>query len=101
MCQYRSAVCDGTRKKDGRGGTSAPPAGTQVPTALGPPKAFTEAPGVGEPTAPEAERPLLPQLPQQCNPATILAHGKRIVDEELPLCSPTGLIGQLLQLSAG
>lgn len=39
-------------------------------------------------------------LPRQCNPATILAQGKRMMDEELPLCSPTVLIGQLISLSA-
>lgn len=91
--------CEGTRTKDGRGGTSAPLERTQVPTALGPHKAFTDAPGVGEPTATEAQRPLLSELPGQCNPATILAQGKRMVDEELPLWSPPVLIGQLILLS--
>lgn len=45
----RICGCAGTRKKDGRGGISAPPAGTLVPTALCPHKAVSMLLGLASP----------------------------------------------------
>lgn len=43
----------------------------------GQPPAATSAAKVGYPTAPETERPLLPQGETTCNPATLRTQGKK------------------------